>query len=258
MLDEATDDKLPALVNYVQAGIDYYYTAKLGMRWQNQGGNSPGKRIILAFTAALLDDAEMIAFSKTGIELGPPGYLGGPPGMHEDLGLSRGYGDTVLWGTPGNGADYWAVVTNGGASGNKMIGDPYGFIDGGSNPGSAYQDCCTTPIWKGEVLAALLMPEVSALWDRSHLIFEYTDRMEEVGLWAQPDPCAPLSQGGGDLGDGTCVLDPDLNPGSTLQSFSCQAGKLCGRFPEDHGMPGPGGSKLANEMWDAYRSNAGD
>ena len=116
---------------------------------------------------------------------------------------------------------------------------------------------CTSQPWKGQVLAFHLMPGMKELW-WNQLLSDYVDRWVEFGTWTQPDPCAPLDQGGGPnpARPGECVLDPDLTLGSTFDDFECQAGRQCGRFPDLHGTETDGGLKYSdfiNAMWDAYR-----
>lgn len=56
---------------------------------------------------------------------------------------------------------------------------------------------------------------------------------------------------------GECILDPDLTPGSTFTEFSCQAGQVCGRFPDQHGTRRDfpmWQSLLAEAMWPVFRN----
>jgi hypothetical protein len=62
----------------------------------------------------------------------------------------------------------------------------------------------------------------------------------------------------GPKGDGTCILDPNLNPGSTMQTFSCKNNAVCGRFPNRHGLFADNYSNayegpFLKAMQDAYR-----
>lgn len=262
MLDEPIAQKMPALISYLQMGIDHYSMAKLGMRWQNQGGHSPGRRISLAFTAVMLDNAAMKQFSRDLLSLGVG--LAGYQGLQEDFTLQQGRDGRGLYGqTDGTEDSYWESIRNGGSSGSRSKKDPYGLIDGGYRPGGSYQLCCTSVAWKGEALAAQLMPQIKDVW-KGQTLFEYSDRWVTHGTWTQPDPCAPIDQDGGPDGSGGCKLDPDLTPGSTMANFSCQTGKACGRFPELHGTSKDAKdatgkslsgyySRFSEQMWDAYR-----
>ncbi len=57
-----------------------------------------------------------------------------------------------------------------------------------------------------------------------------------------------------------CILDPNLVAGSTESIFSCQPGKLCGRYPKRHGTfkgrsgSGQSASNFVDAMWAAYRN----
>lgn len=133
-------------------------------------------------------------------------------------------------------AAYWSYVKSDPGY-NLEPPDPYGFIDGGMNEVRAinsYQLCRTTPPWKSSALIARLIPEIMTVWDNP-TFFAYVDRWVNHGVTAQPDPCAPVSQGGGPDGEGGCVLDPDLTPGSTMTTFTCQPAKRCGRWPDRDG-----------------------
>jgi hypothetical protein len=110
---------------------------------------------------------------------------------------------------------------------------------------------------KGSALVVRLIPGLSEVWNDDASL-EYVDRWVDHGTWTQPDPCAPVSQGGGPdpSRPGECVLDPDLTAGSTFTRYSCQAGKECGRFPELHGSSrndGEHSSALVGAAWQAYR-----
>lgn len=55
---------------------------------------------------------------------------------------------------------------------------------------------------------------------------------------------------------GTCILDPNLVAGSTMQIFSCQAGKTCGRFPlfdGNYAAQGYYNDAFTDAMWAAFR-----
>jgi hypothetical protein len=114
--------------------------------------------------------------------------------------------------------------------------------------------------FKPAALLAYLWPPFKVVWNNT-LFLEYVDRWVNIGLWQLPDPCAPVSQGGGPDGKGGCILDPDLVPGSNMTHFSCKAGKQCGRWPDRHGTLRDDShvsysSDFFYEMWDEYRNSS--
>src|SRR3989344_4707522 len=253
MLNDSVQAKMPALIAFVQGGIDRYHAVLNGQTWPAGPGHEPGQKISIAFAAVLLNNANMkstVSSSKF---------------FSEDLRIQPGYNGQPVFGEAGaTSGQYWNFVyTDPGY--NTEWADIYNFIDGGMNAirTQAYQTGILGPTWKMSALTAMLMPEISSIWN-SPKFFTYIERFVNIGLWSQPDPCAPVLQGGGPNGVGVCVLDPDLTPGSTMQSFSCQAGKECGRFPQYHGTladnnnaSGPYNSVFGYNMWNAYRSTVG-
>jgi hypothetical protein len=245
-----------ALIYYVQAGIDYYAMARGGTRWPANGGHGNGEKLPMTFAAVMLNDQAMQNYIKTVPHGGAPSFneVFGEDGM-----IYRGRNNVVLYGkidVYGSESYYWQDLVS---FSDKTYRDPYGIIDGGSTPGDIYQLCCNTMPWKYTALALAMIPAMRTVWNNDQLI-EYADRWVNQGTYTQPDPCAPVSQGGGPKGDGTCILDPDLTAGSTFTNFNCQSGKECGRFPALHGTNKDGGlraSSFGNAMWVAYRNYSG-
>jgi hypothetical protein len=271
MLDETLQQKMPALVNVLQYGIDTTYVYKnTGNAWLvNQKGFSPNVRALLALTATLLNMSDMKA------ELTKPAA---GKNFGEDNFIYRGRNGMALWGTDegayggkysasfGREVDaYWLAQVD--SNVGKALRDPYGFIDGG--PGGSGGDYFNIhePSLKGSALIGILMPALKTAWNPSELqeLIDFADRYNGYspvlgGMWKSPDPCAPVSQGGGPLGpwfEGYgCILDPDLVPGSTMNNFSCQAGKSCGRSPESHGLIATrsnSSSSFQDQMWNILR-----
>ena len=60
MLQGDPNERYQAAVNVVQVGLDLYYAYLNGTTWPPNGGHSPGRRILLALAATLLDDAQMV------------------------------------------------------------------------------------------------------------------------------------------------------------------------------------------------------
>ena len=162
---------MPALIAYVQMGIDAHYMVKIGQTWPAGGGYQPGHKLVAAFTATMLDNDEMknqvMAPRASGTE------------WNEDAGVYR---------SPVINKVLFGFIPPGGSE--KTQWDPYHYIDGGNNPGGSYQYCCLSQPWKGEVLAVLLMPAMQRVWygpDYEELL-EYVDRWVSFGTWTLPDP----------------------------------------------------------------------
>ena len=229
----------------IQRGIDVYGARAMGMHWYAAGGTNFGTRLPIVFAAYMLNNQTMKStinnsgrndFAETG-SVWPNSKPGGQP----------------VWGQDRGGvSSYWQHVRKS-KSTHGTTWDPYFLIDGGYAPSTSYQMCCTTSALKSSALVVQLIPGMKAVWN-DQLTLDYVERWVAHGMWTQPDPCAPVSQGGGPSGSG-CVLDPDLTPGSTMTNFSCQAGKECGRFPSTHGMHRNGTgweSDLTEAAWPVY------
>lgn len=272
MLDDPPADKTDLLVAYVQLGIDLFHMLEGGQTWPANGGHGEGRKLPIAFAAALLDDAAI----RDAVTGAGPAAFGENGGMYD----SEAAGG-VLWGQGDYTEEmYWTNLVF--DTGSRTLSDPYRMIDGGHRPGWSYQFCCTSLPYKANATAAILMPEIEAMWGFDPF-FGYVDRWVAAGAWSQPDPCAPprgVCAGGdnpgaacttaneptictgeeafcdasasweaeygvvwGPDGEGGCILDTDESDGT-------------GRFPLLHGTnadDGYYGSALAEELWDAYR-----
>lgn len=283
MLDVPIADKLPALLGYVQYGIELYHMVLDGHVWEDGGGHRPGQKLPLALAAVLLDHDGMRQAVTGSVE------------WHEDIGANLGSASgRELYGFVGMEDEYLYWETLATQEGYKSRPDPYGYIDGGRIPGGTYDFCCVTQPWKGEVLAVHLMPALQEIW-HNQVMFNYIDRWVNLGTWTQPDPCAPL--------DGVCV--GGANPGAPCTSASvvdeCQGGDMeaeggcdytvhwdahygvtygpdgnggcildqdpsdgIGRFPWRHGLNVDGGyrntffagAEFRRAMWTSYRGPA--
>jgi hypothetical protein len=239
------------VVAAVQRGIDTWGARAMGMQWYADGGTVYGMRLPTVFAAHMLNNQTMKDtingsgrnyFAETG-SVWPNAKSGGQP----------------VWGqNRGDESEYWDHVAN---PQNETTKDPYGYIDGAGLPANSYQTCCNTPTLKANSLVVHLVPGMVSTWN-DPLTLNYVERYVTQGLWTLPDPCAPLSQGGGPLpgneSPAQCILDPDLTAGSTFTNFSCQAGKECGRFPALHSthVNDTEGwtSDLVDKAWPVYRS----
>jgi hypothetical protein len=252
MLADPLETKMGALIAYVQYGIDLYHMVLDGHTWPGGGGHRPGQKLPLSFAAVMLDEPGMRRAVKEAAF------------FHEDqLVYHSEVTGQALFGTAKGHARarleerYWeAVFSNantGRVGGFKAYRDPYGFIDGGYEPGTGYQYCCISQPWKGEALACHLMPALKEVWDGPAFL-EYVDRWVSFGTWAVPDPCAPVDTAWslygvtfGPDGRGGCIQDTDTTDG-------------VGRFPGRHGAARNGGGRYSEfqaMMWDAYRETAG-
>ncbi|MBW2525234.1 MAG: hypothetical protein JRI23_13705 [Deltaproteobacteria bacterium] len=260
LLDDPIEQKMPALIRYVQAGIDGLYEARLGRSWTGAGaGIEPAFKVPLAFAAALLGDADLESQISEARGFSEYHYMK-PSAPNPSRAL---YGtQNQYWGE----REYWQYLVDTDAGldpSSSAMRDPYFFIDG-ETPQRTYQFCCFAQPWKGSILAAHLFPAMLAVWNND-LILEYVDRWATVGTWTQPDPCAPHD---GDMGNygitfgpdsanpGMCILDTDLAYYNDPTDFACQPGAECGRYPERHGLYTDGGyyrRDSIDALWSAYR-----
>jgi hypothetical protein len=234
MMNDTLTDKRPALINFVQFGIDKIHTIYLGQTWPDGGGHQPGHLIVAAYAAVLLDlqQAKDVLRAATF--------------FHGTRWFYRGRDSRVLWGGSGTEYNYWNYIMTG--SGNRSIKDPYGYIDGGKAPEGSYQ-VITSQSHKGEILATHLMPALKDAWPATEwaMIQEYADRWVNIGQWTQPDPIAPYDGNPANYGV-TFGPDPN-NPGMAILGS--------GRFPATHGANKDGGqyrSLYVAAMWNAYRN----
>ncbi|MGZ3743510.1 MAG: hypothetical protein ACXWRA_06625, partial [Pseudobdellovibrionaceae bacterium] len=179
MLNDPVSVKMPALIAYVQSGIDRYHMMLSGQGWGGGEGYNPNMKLPIYFMAALFQDPVLIQKVQSL-----------PQPWTEAMELYRGVNGTVLFGDTDYWSEegYWQNIANGGA-GNHEYRDPYGYIDGGF-PTDVYQFCCLSQPWKAQALSVQLMPALKAVYDYP-ILLEYADRWVTIGTWTQPDPCAP-------------------------------------------------------------------
>lgn len=251
MLDDPVEEKMGALIQYVQAGIDKVHTILLGQTWPAGGGHQPGHIVAAAFTATMLDMTEVKSFLKEASFFHASTYL-----------FSKTTDGVHLWGQENSEDRYWTYIESG--SGSRSNRDPYGYIDGGEC-GAAYQ-LITSQSHKGEVLAAVLMDSLLDAWPADD--FEYAEnyvrRWVDEGVWAQPDPCAPYDGNPGNRGiaygpdpdnPSMCITDPGLEYYDGPDDFAYPPGIIGGRFPEKHGTNKDDGqyrSEFVAAMWEKY------
>jgi hypothetical protein len=236
----------------IQRGIDTWGARAMGMQWYADGGTVYGMRLPTVFAAQMLNN-QTIKDTINGSAQNDFAETG-------SVQLNTNTGKQPVWGQDrGDESQYWLHVAADPANDNSTTRDPYGYIDGAGLPGNTYQICCNTPTLKADSLIVHLIPGMVATWNNQPTL-DYVERYVTQGLRTQPDPCAPLNQGGGPNPSrpGECILDPDLAAGSTFTNFSCQAGKNCGRFPTlnaTHVNDTSGWtSALVDKAWPVYRS----
>lgn len=260
MIDEPLENRMMALVYFVQGGIDMVHALKQGQVWGAGGGEYPGMKLIMLFATVMLDLPELRQLVTDFF-------------AYEDESVSYGVDGVALWGHLDGyhpqEEGYWSDVVNellpDAEPSRKTLRDPYGYIDGGIVPGTGYQICCSIQAFKGTSLVMQLMPVLKDYWDLPAL-HDYVDRMVEHGTQAQPDPCAPpdpadlaagipIDDGAshygitfGPDGNGGCLPDTDDSDG--LGRFPAQDGAE----QDPHGYHGD--SALVHAMWEAYRDGA--
>ena len=238
LLEGPEDQRMEALIYYVQFGIDWTMAAMEGHTWSLGGpGVQPAFKIPIAFAATMLDDDDMkritsetLFFDNNYLYASSQTPTRALYGSHD-----------IYWSED----KYWQYVMDkmdGVDVSTSAVRDPYGYIDA-ECPEIGYQFCCTANPWKASALAGFLFPELREVYD-FELLFDYADRWKNIGRWTLPDPCAPYDGDRANLG---VTFGPDGSGG-------CIAGS--GRFPDQHGTSaGDGyyGRPFVEAMWDAYR-----
>lgn len=251
MMKDDISAKLPALIQYIQAGIDKVHSILLGQTWPPGGGHQPAHILPSAITATMLNMNSVKTVLKNATFFHASNYLYS----------TNKYGNQV-WGENSTEQQYWDyLVLREGSRSNK---DPYEYIDGGV-PGEAYQNI-TSQSHKGEALAARLMPSLQEAWPDADLFYatNYSVRWVYQGTITQPDPCAPYDGNPKNYGitfgpdpnnPGQCILDSDLAYFNTPRDFKCQDDKECGRFTSKDNTNRDGGQYRSNfvaAIWETY------
>lgn len=171
--DKTWAEKRAALINVLQAGLDYYGAAKGGCKWYADGGHMVGRKEILTFAAVLFDHADMktVAGNTAWDAFSENGHIYAGP-------------QRALWGRPEPAVgDYWKRIET--AVGKRDLRDPTGQIDGGDDTGDDYH-MQTSASYSGAALIARLLPGGVSVWNHP-AFFEYVDRWRTFGSWTQPD-----------------------------------------------------------------------
>lgn len=202
---EDSEVRSGALVNFVQAGLDWAAVATSDSAYPADGGHNVGRKVAVVFASVLLDDPELKQIAgrtATGVF------------SEDDHVYVSPRGGRALFGRACTAGMYDAVL-NGGA-GKRDCRDPSGQIDGGQEPGSSYQLCCTAKAYRASSLVARLLPGAYQVWN-NQAFHDYVDRWASFGAWTLPD---------------------DRN-----------------RFPDQHGAARNGGaysSAFQDAMWERY------
>lgn len=237
MMNDPFEEKLPALIQVVQAGIDRIHIIYLGQTWPAGGGHQPGHRILPAFAAVMLDlqDAKE--------KLREAEFFHGMTCFH----VGENTDGLTLWGVdePRLEERYWSYIIY--EDGNRSIKDPYGYIDGGRASDDSYQHI-TAQAHKGEILATYLMPALKEAWNLEEwrMITNYVDRWVYFGKWTMPDPYAPYDKNPENYG---ITYGPHKDTGIPIEGE--------GRFPGYHGTLRDDGqykSRFVAALWDEYRT----
>ena len=245
--NETQAQKKNALIAAVQVGIDMYGMVKAGHSWGANGGHGPGRKLPICFAGVMLDNQEIMdAMKNSGTAIFQDDQV-----LYWSQKANGGQG-VVLFGVNYSESRYWELVVTDG--GNRIGGDPYGYIDGGHVPGTSYQQCCNSPCYKGAAMALTAMAAMQPVWGHDRLL-QYAERWVKHGAWAQPDPCAPKPAGvsnwpnpsgygstWGPDGNGDCIKDTNPADGT-------------GRFPDQHGLRADTGNRNTNYQdffWKVY------
>lgn len=258
-LDNPFEQKETALYHFLQQGIDIYGARKhIDTKFvHGGGGNGAGRMMPFVFAATLIDDQRL----RDEVASTVYNQSAGNDFWESEMFQFTQDGSMVVWGQDQNGDDednYWAALVD--EMEARTARDPYNFIDGIPT----YQVLVALPV-KYTAMVFYLYPAMDVIWpEPTTKIIPYADRWVENGRYYQPDPCAPLSQGGGSDGNGFCVLDSDLEYFNSPTDFACTPGAECGRKADDHGNnPDSVGitanrrSDFGDDVWDAFRPLVG-
>ena len=178
LLLDYTDAQLePLLINFVQTGIDLYYTSLLSNNWYGDGGHANGRKWPILFAGIMLNNAAMKS---------PPGNFGEDDQTYYGTTASRnsGQSNVAYWGRNCS-SSYTASCSGSGTKDCKPSGSN---ADGCQD----YRNCCTSYTWVGYALAAQLMGAEN-IWNHGSF-FDYVDRWMGYGNdpkvgsgdWVQP------------------------------------------------------------------------
>jgi hypothetical protein len=239
LLNDTLEEKMPALINYLQFGVDLFGCISSGTQFPADGGHALGRLVPLAYASILLTGGESMLPIINSTSFG------------EFESVVRGKDGQALWGqiTRISESNYWINQMN--RTGARTSPDPYGYIDGGETPGGSYQSI-NAPNFKATALVAYMFPEAQLVVNRA-IFYEFVERFVGNGTWTQPDPCAGFDGNYSNFritfgpdGNGGCILDKDPSDG-------------IGRYPQLHFSDANRGSgsytsAFCEDMWTNFRS----
>lgn len=178
LLLDYTDAQLePLLINFVQTGIDLYYTSQLSNNWYGDGGHANGRKWPILFAGIMLNNSAMKSVSRN---------FGEDDQTYYGTTASRNSGQSKVayWGR--NCSSSYTSSCSG--SGTKDCKPSGSNADGCQD----YRNCCTSYTWVGYALAAQLMG-AEGVWNHG-AFFDYVDRWMGYGNdprvasgdWVQP------------------------------------------------------------------------
>ena len=230
LMDYPIADKRQLLYNVMQWGIDLWSMGHMGGSWFPRGGHGTGRMMPIIFAGTMLGSGgtEIITWLHSNCDI-PNTWRPGAPakklsgenhtcdpasfaevgelGWQDPAGMvlfgtwlnTRLYneeasaGDTALCDEASYLESYNCLADTGNTCGARWCADPYGYIDGGDQPGYAYQGCCTTGLWVTASLMGFFIPQVGANWIGDTMIYadrvwSYNQPVGQGGLHTSPDP----------------------------------------------------------------------
>jgi hypothetical protein len=158
MLD--TPERNELALSLIQLGIDNYGVIKAGGNFAPNGGHHSGRKWPVVFAARLLNDCEML---RVGTDFDADTF-------GEDGHTYYGTNSTALFGWECGGGHGTYFQNGCSGSGAKDCRDPAGQVDACPD----YRNCCTSSVWVGQMLAALMIGSKS-IWNHNPF-FDYVDR----------------------------------------------------------------------------------
>ena len=278
LLNDPLNSKMSALINYIQAGIDYAGMVSNGADYSDTGGggHENGRKAPIAFAGILLEELSIRNLvSNSGLAIFGENSIAAldRTGLIPLASQEIQYCDELA---------YWMAIFFPDYGGSKVCYDSYRYIDGGEFPGDPYQQTFSNSA-VGGTLATILLPGGSTVWNND-ISIDYLDRWLSSGTWTQPDPCAPAPGicsggstpgaacssaskfGGSSCPGGTCSLLSPISQngyGATFGPLNGSSGNCVldtnpldgiGRFPNLHLVSHGGGysSSFADAMWALY------
>jgi hypothetical protein len=164
MLD--TPERNELALSLIQLGIDNYGVIKAGGNYAPNGGHHSGRKWPVVFAARMLNDCDML---RVGTEFDADTF-------GEDGHTYYGANSTALFGWECGGGHGTYLQNGCSGSGAKDCRDPAGMVDACPD----YRNCCTSSVWVGQMLSALMIGGKS-IWNHNPF-FDYVDRWMDGGV----------------------------------------------------------------------------